>query len=79
MTSFGDLMSRLMARQEVSLHQLAKAVYYDVGYLSKVRSGKKPASRTLAAQLDIALKAGGALESLAPQPRPRRSAAGLIR
>jgi hypothetical protein len=76
MTSFGDLMARLMAEQGVSLHRLAKIVHYDVGYLSKVRSGKKPASRKLAAQLDSALKAGGELESLAPQPQPTRFIAG---
>jgi hypothetical protein len=78
MTSFGDLMGRLMAEQGVSLHRLAKIVHYDVGYLSKVRSGKKPASRKLAAQLDSALKANGELESLAPQPRATWSAAGPI-
>jgi hypothetical protein len=72
MTSFGDLMGRLMAEQGVSLHRLAKIVHYDVGYLSKVRSGKKPASRKLAAQLDSALKAGGELESLVRQTRPTR-------
>lgn len=76
MTEFGDLMRRLMAERDISLHRLARTVHYDVGYLCKVRSGKKPASRKLAAQLDGALKADGALESLAPRPRPTRSTAG---
>jgi len=76
MISFGDLMGQLMAEREISLHRLAKTVHYNVGYLSKVRSGKKPASQKLAAQLDSALKADGRLESLAPPPRLTKLAAG---
>lgn len=68
-------MRRLMTEQGVSLHRLAKMVHYDVGYLSKIRNGKKPPSLALVKLIDEALKADGALESVAPVPRSKRPTA----
>jgi tetratricopeptide (TPR) repeat protein len=71
MTAFGEQMRRLMTERDTSLHQLAKIVNYDVGYLSKVRNGRKPASRELAAVVDRALGADGALVALGPGPEAK--------
>ncbi len=68
MTAFGEQMRRVMAERGMSLHKLAKIVNYDVGYLCKVRNGQKPASPVMAARVDNALGAGGALIALAPAP-----------
>jgi transcriptional regulator with XRE-family HTH domain len=65
MTAFGEHMRRLMAERGMSLHQLAKITNYDVGYLSKVRNSRKPASLALAARVDAALGADGTLASRA--------------
>jgi transcriptional regulator with XRE-family HTH domain len=76
MTAFGEQMSRLMAEQGMSLHRLARVVHYDVGYLCKVKNGRKRPSAALAARVDEALARGrgaclpGARRAAAP-PRPR--------
>src|SRR6266849_2721229 len=72
MTAFGEEMRRLMAERGISLHQLAKIVNYDVGYLCKVKNGRKPPSAAIAARVDAALGAGGALAALAPIRPPHR-------
>jgi len=72
MTAFGEHMRRLMAERGMSLHRLAKDVNYDVGYLCKVRNGQKPASPEVAAQVDKALGAGGALIALIPASAARQ-------
>ena len=72
MTAFGEHMRRLMAERGMSLHRLAKIVNYDVGYLCKVRNGHKPPSPAMAAQVDNALRADGALIALAPAPAARQ-------
>src|SRR5260370_16924248 len=68
MTAFGEQMRRVMAERGMSLHKLAKIVNYDVGYLCRGRNGQKPASPVMAARVDNALGAGGALIALAPAP-----------
>src|SRR6266566_69123 len=72
MTAFGEHMRRLMAERGMSLHRLAKIVNYDVGYLCKVRNGHKTPSPAMAAQVDNALRADGALIALAPAPAARQ-------
>lgn len=66
MTGFGDQMRLSMRARGISLRALARTTHYDVGYLSKVMNGHKPASRALATALDTALHADGVLLSLAP-------------
>jgi transcriptional regulator with XRE-family HTH domain len=61
MSDFGEEMGRLRAERGLSLHELARQSHYDVGYLSKVASGRKRGSRELALQLDKLLGAGGGL------------------
>ena len=81
MTAFGEHLRRLMAERGMSLHRLAKVVNYDVGYLCKVRNGHKPPSPAMAARVDQALAAGGALIALAPAPAAgqRRRGDGQVR
>ena len=59
-----------MAERGMSLRQLAKAAGYDPSYLSKVLSGRKPASPYLARCLDEALSADGTIKQAAAQPVP---------
>jgi hypothetical protein len=68
MAAFGAEMRRLMAEQGLSLRRLASLTAYDVGYLSKVRNGRKPATRELAARVDDALGAQGMLLAMASLP-----------
>src|SRR5690242_20754555 len=70
MTDFAAEVRRLMTERGMSLRRLAKAASYDPSYLSKVLSGHKPSSPYLAARLDDALGAGGAIRDAAPQPLP---------
>jgi transcriptional regulator with XRE-family HTH domain len=72
MAEFAAEVRRLMAERGMSLRGLAKAASYDPSYLSKVLSGHKPSSPYLAARLDDALGAGGAIRDAAQQPPPRR-------
>ncbi len=78
MTAFGAQMGRLMAERGMSLHRLARLVNYDVGYLCKVKNGRKRPSAALAARVDAALGAGGALACLAPAARSRRQRRGDV-
>ena len=72
MAEFAAEVRRLMAERGMSLRRLAKAASYDPSYLSKVLSGHKPSSPYLAARLDDALGAGGAIRDAIQQPPPRR-------
>jgi transcriptional regulator with XRE-family HTH domain len=73
MAEFAAEVRRLMAERGMSLRGLAKAANYDPSYLSKVLSGHKPSSPYLAARLDDALGAGGAIRDAAQQPPPQRA------
>jgi len=73
MADFAAEVRRLMTERGMSLRALAKAASYDPSYLSKVLSGHKPSSPYLAARLDDALGAGGAIRDAAQQPLPRRA------
>ena len=68
MAEFAAEVRRLMAERGISLRGLAKASNYDPSYLSKVLSGHKPSSPYLAARLDDALGAGGAIRDAVQQP-----------
>lgn len=74
MNEFGDELGRLRTECGLSLHELARRSHYDVGYLSKVSSGRKRGSRELALQLDRLLGADGRLvevwEAAARSPVP---------
>lgn len=50
----------------MSLAELAKAVHYTKGHLSKIENGNQPPSLTLARQCDAALAANGMLVALLP-------------
>jgi len=66
---FGAQLRRLLAERGMSLHRLAKTVNYDVGYLCKVKNGRKRASAEMAARIDQALGADGALVACVPEPK----------
>jgi transcriptional regulator with XRE-family HTH domain len=62
---FGGEVARLLTERGMSLRQAARLTHYDPSYLSKVISGRKAPSLALAAALDVALGADGALTALA--------------
>ena len=68
MADFTAEIRRLMTERGMSLRGLARAAGYDPSYLSKILSGRKPASPYVARCLDEALGAGGAIERIASQP-----------
>jgi len=57
----------------MSLRGLARVAGYDPSYLSKILSGRKPASPYVAKCLDEALGAGGAIEQTVSQPADPRA------
>lgn len=67
MTSFSERARELMAQQGVSLRELARRAHYDKAHVSRVLNGHKPPTPALAARLDAALDAGGALSALADE------------
>jgi tetratricopeptide (TPR) repeat protein/transcriptional regulator with XRE-family HTH domain len=67
MTTFGEKMRALMAERHLSLGKLGTLVNYDKGYLSKVSRDLRPPPAGMAAKLDLALGADGALLALAPE------------
>ncbi|GAA1613052.1 hypothetical protein GCM10009733_006390 [Nonomuraea maheshkhaliensis] len=73
MTSFGEKMRALMEERGVSLRKLARAIHYDVGYLSKVANDLKRPSLPLAHKLDGELQAAGELVELVPERANARS------
>ncbi len=73
MTTFAENMDSLMTQRGMSLHRLARAVHYDVGYLCKIKNGQKPPSRWMATLVDDALSVDGSLIALAPSPNGNRS------
>lgn len=75
MTEFAQVVRDLMARNgSMSLRALAAAAHQDAGQLSRVLNGKRPHTPALAAALDQALGAAGAVIAAAensPPPPPR--------
>lgn len=81
MNDFGAELGRLRAQRGMSLHELARRSHYDVGYLSKVSSGRKRGSRELALQLDALLAADGRLAAAweaARTPLPASPLAAVV-
>jgi transcriptional regulator with XRE-family HTH domain len=77
MADFAAEVRRLMAERGMSLRGLARTAGYDPSYLSKILSGRKPASPYLAARLDDALGAEGKIrEAAASVPDAPRSVPG---
>jgi transcriptional regulator with XRE-family HTH domain len=66
MSAFGTELARLMGARGLGVHELARQVPCNPGHISNLRSGKAQPSAGLAADLDKALRAGGALAALAP-------------
>lgn len=64
--TFGEMMRALMAERGISLRSLARAIPANVGHLSRVSRDLKPPSADMAARIDQALEAGGALAALRP-------------
>jgi transcriptional regulator with XRE-family HTH domain len=68
---FGAELRRLRIAAGLTVAQLASAVHYSKGQISKVETGQQRATPELARLCDAVLGAGGALAALAP-PRGRR-------
>ncbi|HEX4255047.1 MAG TPA: helix-turn-helix transcriptional regulator, partial [Streptosporangiaceae bacterium] len=68
MGEFGEELARRMATRGVGVRELARRVHYNAGHISNLRTGRARPSPELAADLDTALDAGGALAELAPRP-----------
>ena len=67
MADFAAEVRRFMVERGMSLRGLARAASYDPSYLSKILSGRKPATPHVAACLDKVLDAGGKISK--PQHR----------
>lgn len=65
--TFGAKARELMAAQGVSLRALARRTHFDVGHLSRILNGHKPAGIELARRLDEELSASGGLLALADE------------
>jgi transcriptional regulator with XRE-family HTH domain len=61
MAMFGDMLRQLRTEHGISLGQLALRIHYNKGYLSRIESGQKAPSETLARQCDSVLGARGEL------------------
>ncbi|MFC0040668.1 helix-turn-helix domain-containing protein [Actinomadura rayongensis] len=70
MTTFRDLMRRLMAEQGLSVREVARRAPYDPGYVSRVVNGVWGPSRSFALRVDAVLGADGRLAALGPQEPP---------
>ncbi|POM26157.1 55.5 kDa and 49.5 kDa sporulation protein [Actinomadura rubteroloni] len=66
MTTFRDLLRRLMTEQKLSVRGLAKKANYDAAYVSRVVNGVWDPSRRFARRLDEVLGADGRLAALGP-------------
>ena len=71
MNDFGTELARLMAARGVGVRELARRAHYNAGHISNLRNGRARPSPELAADLDAALGADGALAALAPGPAAR--------
>jgi transcriptional regulator with XRE-family HTH domain len=69
-SAFGTELRRRRLLAEWSLNDLAHAIHYSKGHLSKIESGGKPGNAALAKLCDAALHANGALIGLAAESAP---------
>jgi transcriptional regulator with XRE-family HTH domain len=67
--SFGEAVRQRRLLLGLSLRSLARAAHLDPGHLSRIEGGTRPPTAEVAASLDKALEADGALAALA-EPRP---------
>jgi transcriptional regulator with XRE-family HTH domain len=74
-TEFGAELRRRRTARGWSLSDLAEAVHYDRGYLSKVERGLRVPAPAVVRLCDAAVEAGGALIALAPSLVPETSVA----
>jgi transcriptional regulator with XRE-family HTH domain len=74
--SFGSELRRRRLAAAMSLADLARAVHYSKGYLSKIETGVKVAGPDLARRCDAVLKADGALLALTRERTPVLGPAG---
>jgi transcriptional regulator with XRE-family HTH domain len=65
METFGQAIRRL--RAGLSLREVSRRAHIDPGHLSRLESDKRPPTQAVAAALDKALDAGGALLQLVPE------------
>lgn len=79
METFGQAVRRL--RGDLSLREVSRRAHVDPGHLSRIEAGKRQPTPELAAALDTALDAGGALAALAVPavPEPWELDGGLWR
>ncbi|OZM75025.1 transcriptional regulator [Amycolatopsis antarctica] len=69
---FGAELRRVRVAAGISLSQLADAVHYSKGYLSKIENGHKALQSDLARRCDAELGTGGVLSALLTSPAPER-------
>jgi DNA-binding XRE family transcriptional regulator len=69
---FGAELRRLRMAAGLTLAQFASSVHYSKGQISKIETGQQRATPEFARLCDVALKAGGTLEALAPMRSRRR-------
>ncbi|MFJ5225559.1 helix-turn-helix domain-containing protein [Streptomyces sp. NPDC088400] len=70
MDGFGTRVREALAAQGTSMRAAARALHYDVSYLSRVLNGKQQPSPQLAQGLDELLKTGGDFAALLKKPEP---------
>ena len=70
METFGQAVHRL--RGDLSLREVARRAHIDPGHLCRIEAGKRTPTPELAAALDVALGAEGALAALAAPAVPER-------
>lgn len=70
MSEFGTEMARLLAARGTGVRELARMIPCDPGHVSNLKNGKARPSPELAAAVDQALGADGALAALAADARP---------
>ncbi|MGW2292294.1 helix-turn-helix domain-containing protein [Streptomyces phaeochromogenes] len=78
MTDFAARTRAALADQGISMRQAARALNYDLAYLSRVLNGKQQPSAKLARGLDQLADAGGSLEALAASDRQARRATSSL-
>jgi transcriptional regulator with XRE-family HTH domain len=72
-STFGTELRRRRQAAGKSLNDLAQAIHYSKGHLSKIESGDKPANAMLAQLCDAALDADGALVALVAESAPNET------
>jgi transcriptional regulator with XRE-family HTH domain len=69
--SFGTVLRELRRRRGISLAEFSALTHYSKGYLSRIETGKRTPSPSLASRFDEVLRAEGTLADLVPAQRRR--------